>query len=139
MKKEKDIESEILCYFLEKWILGWKRDVRWYYNEKKWFYQKSNSPFVRRWEADITVLYKWKYIAIEVKKPSEMSFFDRDIKDLLNRCATAQMKWAESKKYLHAVEQKEFLNDIIKNWWIWFFASSLDQVKERLKENNINI
>lgn len=139
MEKEKNIEWSILWYFLEKWVLAWKRDVRWYFNEKKWFYQKNNSPFFIRGEADIAVLYKSKYIAIEVKKPSEMSFFDRDIKDLLNRCATAQMKWIEPKKYLHAVEQKEFLNDIIKNWWIWFFASSLEQVKERLKENWINI
>lgn len=138
-RKEESIEAEILWYFLEKWVLARKNDIKGFFNQNKWHYQRNKSNFIRNWISDITVLYKWKYIAIEVKKPSEMSFFDRDIKDLLNRCATAQMKWAESKKYLHAVEQKEFLNDIIKNWWIWFFASSLDQVKERLKENNINI
>jgi len=138
-KKEEYIESDILCYFLSHWILSWKNDIKWFFNQKKWFYQKNKSNFIRNWISDITVLYKWIHIAIEVKKPSEMSFFDRTISDLRVRCAKAQMDWTNPKKYLHAIEQKEFLNDVIKNWGVWFFACSLEQVIEKLKNNWIII
>lgn len=133
MEKEESIESEILCYFLAKWILAWKNDIKWFYNQNKWFYQKNKSRFIRNWISDITALHRWTHIAIEVKKPSEMSFFDRTISDLRVRYAKAQIKGTNPKKYLHAIEQREFLNDVIKNWWVWFFASSVDEVIEKLK------
>ncbi len=139
-KKEEYIEAEILCFFLEKWILSWKNDIKWYYNEKLWAYQKNKSNFIRNWISDITAVYKWLHIAIEVKKPSEMSFFDKPIDELNIEFAKATMRNVKDpKKYLHAVQQREFLDDIIKNWGVWFFACSLSQVKERLKEQWIEI
>lgn len=139
-KKEEYIEAEILCFFLEWWILSWKNDIKGFFNQNKGFYQKNKSNFIRNGISDITALYKWKHIAIEVKKPSEMSFFDRDIEVLRIEFAKATMRNVKDpKKYLHAVEQREFLNDVIKNWGVWFFACSLSQVKERLKENWIEI
>ena len=138
-KKEEYIESEILCYFLEKWCKVWyKNDIKWFYDAKVWVYKRNKSNFIRNWISDITILRKWKYIAIEVKKPSEMKFFDQDIWTLRQELWLAFARWLKSnslKKYRHAVEQREFLDDIIQEWWIWFFASSLEQVKERLQEN----
>lgn len=138
-KKEKDIENEILCYFLKEWIFARKREVKWYFNSKKWFYQKSNCPFVMRWESDIAAIYQWRLITIEVKKPSEMKFFDRDAETLRLEFAEAQYRVKDPKRYLHALEQREFLDKIIEKGWVWFFASSVEQVKERLLENGINL
>lgn len=137
-KKEESIEAEILCFFLEKWILARKNDIKWYYNEKLWVYQKNKSNFIRNGISDITALYKWKYIAIEVKKPSEMKFFDKTIEELRLEFAKATMRNVKPKKYFHAVQQREFLDDVIKAWWVGFFASSVKEVKERLLENWIN-
>lgn len=139
-KREEYIESEILCYFLEKWCKAfWKNDIKWFYDAKNWTYRKNKSQFIRNWISDIWVLWKWKFIAIEVKKPSEMGFFDRDFSDLQKRYVNAISRVKNPKKYLHALEQKKYLNDVISEWWIWFFASSLDEVKEKLSEFNFKI
>ena len=138
-KKEEQIEAEILCFFLAKWVLSRKNDIKGFFNQNKWFYQKNKSHFIRNGISDITALYNWKHIAIEVKKPSEMSFFDRDIDTLRQEYAKAMYRVKDPKRYLHAVEQREFLDDIIQEWWVWFFASSLEQVIERLRENGIII
>jgi len=134
-KKEENIEAEILCFFLETWVLARKNDIKGFFNQNKWFYQKNKSNFIRNGISDITALYQWKYIAIEVKKPSEMNFFDRDIETLRQEYAKAIYRVKDPKRYLHAVEQREFLDDIIKNWWIWFFACSIKEVRERLEKN----
>jgi hypothetical protein len=44
-----------------------------------------------------------------------MSFFDRDLKDLQERYVMASLKNSNLSKYLHAIEQKEFLVDIEKS------------------------
>ncbi len=137
-KKEEYIEAEILCYFMEKWCkVNYKNDIKGYYNEKIWWYQKNKSNFIRQGISDITVLKDGLYIAIEVKRPSEMRYFDVSLPEAKERYIRAQLNWKNIKKSRHAFEQKEFLEDIKAEWWIWFFACSLNQVKERLKENGI--
>lgn len=137
-KKEEYIESEILCYFLEKWCkVHYKNDIKWFYDWRLWVYKRNKSNFIRRWISDITVLRKWRYIAIEVKKPSEMKFFDQDIHSLKDQFAQACAKWLKSwslKRYRHAIEQREFLDDVESEWGVAFFACSLDQVRARLHE-----
>lgn len=138
--KEEYIESEILCYFLEKWWKAfWKNDIKGFYDQKNQTFKKNKSNFIRNWISDIGVLWKGIFIAIEVKKPSEMSFFDRPIEELQQRFAQASFRIKNPKKYLHAVEQRKFLDDIISEGWIWFFACSVEQVIERLKNNWIII
>nr|DAT00727.1 MAG TPA: hypothetical protein [Caudoviricetes sp.] len=44
-----------------------------------------------------------------------MSFFDRDLKDLQERYIKASLKNSNPKKYLHAIEQKEFILDVEKS------------------------
>jgi hypothetical protein len=41
-----------------------------------------------------------------------MSFFDRPIEELKQEYAKAMFKSKNPKKYLHAIEQREFLDDI---------------------------
>lgn len=136
-KKEEAIEIEILCYFLEKWVLTWKNDIKWFFDTKRNIFRKNKNNFIRNWISDITAIINWKPIFIEVKTEKEIKFFDRDLKDLQERYAKAITKNVNPKKYLHAIEQKQFLIDVEKSWWIWFFACSLEQVKEKLKNFNI--
>nr|DAS34506.1 MAG TPA: hypothetical protein [Bacteriophage sp.] len=44
-----------------------------------------------------------------------MSFFDRSLKNLQERLIKASIKNSNTKKYQHAIEQKQFLIDIEKN------------------------
>ena len=58
-----------------------------------------------------------RYIAIEVKKPSEMQFFDKTLVELVKREQEAIKKGIARlsvKKYTHAVEQRYFLDQKIK-------------------------
>lgn len=85
--------------------------------------------------SDVMALVEGRFIAIEVKKPAEMSFFDRPIEELRERFAKAQYTVKNPKKYLHAIEQREFLDEVIANGGTGFFASSIEQARERLIEN----
>lgn len=142
-KQEIYIEHEILCYLMQKGVKAiWKNDIKGFYNEKKGFYQRNKSNFIRTWISDISFLYKGKFVCIEVKTQKQMSSFDKTYKELNDKYIKAQISGKSPttiKKYLHAVEQKKFIDDIIESWWVWFFASSVDQVIERLKFNWINI
>lgn len=137
-KKEEYIESEILCFFKEKWYkVAYKNDIKWYWNANKQIYQKNKSPFIRRWISDIEVYRNPYKIVIEVKKPSQMSFFTKSIEELNTLYAKAMYGWKSRKtieKYRHAVEQRQYIDDVIAEWGIWFFACSLEQVKEKLKD-----
>ena len=66
-----------------------------------------------------------------------MNFFNRTLDDLFERLARAQY-WTTSasqvKKYRHAVEQKQFLVDFERAWWCGFFASSIQEVEEKMKK-----
>lgn len=142
-KKEETIESEILCYFMEKGFkVFYKNDIKWFYNSKLKTYQKNKSPFIRNWISDISLLLNGTYIVIEVKRPSEMKFFNKSMLELHVRYAQAIARGKSKqtiKKYLHAQEQKKFIEDIKSEWGVWFFACSLEMVKEKLKEENIII
>lgn len=92
MKKEENIEHEILCFFLEKWILCWKNDIKWFFDTKRLIYRKNKSNFIRNWISDITAIINWTVIFIEVKKPSEMSFFDRSLKKFTRKINKSKYK-----------------------------------------------
>ena len=137
-RKEEFIESEILCFFMEKWCkVNYKNDIKGFYDTKNNCFKRNKSNFIRNWISDITILRKGLYIAIEVKKPSEMKFFDKPLKELQEEYARAIYRVKDPKKYLHAIEQRQFLDDVIKEWWIWFFTHSLEHTKEKLKENKV--
>jgi hypothetical protein len=120
--------------------LCWHNDIKWFYNEKLWTYQKSKNNFIIKWISDISILFDWKFIAIEVKRPEELKFFEKSIEELeelYNQSIETNKSKSLVKKYLHAIEQNRFLIDINQNWWIWFFTSSLDETIEKLKKFNI--
>jgi hypothetical protein len=128
---------EIHGMFMEHGVFSWSNLMRWFYDEKAWKYRWNKNNFYKNWISDISAIIAETFCCIEVKKPSEMSFFDRKLPDLKKRFTNAQKRNLSKetlKKYKHAIDQREFLDNVIKNGWVWFFASSVEQVIERLKE-----
>lgn len=136
--KEEYGEADILEFFQLHGILARKNQSVWFFDTKIWTFRKNKSNFIIPWLSDITAIIEGRHIAIEVKTKAEMSFFDRPIEDLKQRLSEAKLK-SRSKitieKYLHAVQQRQFLNDTIASWWVWFFADSVKTVVKRLEEN----
>jgi len=138
--REEDIESDI-CEFLT--LKGASLDkivMEWYYDQNKWIYRQRKSRYTNRGIADIIGCYQGIYFAIEVKKPSEMKFFNRETKEIMEDCIKAQtrnLSGATLRKYHHAVEQSAFLDDKIRAGGVAFFASSIQEVKDEFKNFNI--
>lgn len=140
--KEEYIEADILDFLTIQKVLCWKNDIKGYFNEKQWRYQRNKSNFIRRGISDVSAIIEWRHFAIEVKKPSEMAFFDKPLKELKEQFAIvlrSNLKSSTLKKYQHAIEQREFLDDVIKAWWVWFFVSSLDELVRNLRKNGYRI
>lgn len=135
---EKYIEADILDFLTVQKVLCWKNDIKWFFDEKTQSYKRNHSNFIRRWIPDIMFVIEWRIIAVEVKKPSEMAFFDKSIQELKDQFAIAMrsnLTKSTLKKYNHAIEQRAFLDEIIEAGWVGFFASSLEQFIKRMKQN----
>ncbi len=122
-----------------------KKITKGYYNENKGIYQRNKSPFARRGSSDIhgTIPDTWRGLYIEVKKPSEMAFFDRPVKVLQDELhkATYERKvrsWT-LKKYQHALEQAQYIEEKLRCWAVAFFASSVDEMVKKLKDFDVVI
>jgi len=133
-EKEEYIEADILEYLTLQGVSCEKIVSEGYYDKNKWIYRTRKSAFVKNWTADIawTIPPRGLSLHIEVKKPEEMKFFDHSIQVLTERMIQSKAK--SKTKYLHAIAQREYLDEKIKVWWVAFFASSVQEVIERLKE-----
>lgn len=130
-QSEEQIEADILEFLMLKWAKVDKIISEWRYNPKKGIYQRRKSAFANPGISDIIGCIEGRYFAIEVKKPSEMNFFDRTLKELMEAFIEAQRRWLEKaslKKYSHAIDQRKYLDDVIKAKGIGFFASSIEEV-----------
>lgn len=133
-EKEEHIEADILEYLTIQGVSCEKIVSEWYYDKNNWIYRTRKSAFVKKWTADIawTIPPRGQSLHIEVKKPEEMKFFDRSLAELTTRMIKSGAK--NKSKYQHAIAQREYLDEKIKVWWVAFFASSVKEVIERLKE-----
>lgn len=116
-QKEEVIEANICEFLMYKGASLDKIISEGFYNAAKGIYQRRKSGFTNPGIADIIGVYEGMYFAIEVKKPSEMSFFDNSIEYLTARFTDAQKRGisaATLKKYFHAMEQRSFLDNKIK-------------------------
>ncbi len=71
-----------------------------------------------------------------------MSFFNRSAKEHEQRLQEAMrrnLSKQQLKKYQHALEQAQFLEEKRAVGCIAFFACSMEQVKERILENGFKI
>lgn len=136
--REEHIEGEILAWLNFQGISADKIVSEGFFNSKKGIYQTRKSNFTPRGISDIIgCLPNGRYLAIEVKKPSEMKFFDRSIEELQEDYIQAQRRWVSSatlKRYIHSVEQRAYLDSKVKNGGIAFFASSIEECIEKFKD-----
>ena len=145
--KEEFIENNILAWLHNKWFTTAEKNItEWWYDQKSQTYKKNKSNFVKRGRSDIQVLINWKFVAIEVKQPSEIDKFDKPLKILQERYIAAQIRLANKplktfrksiKPYLHALEQKQYIEEIKMNWWYWFYCSWVADLEKKLKELEI--
>lgn len=105
---EKDIEKQILHYleFLPG-CFAWKNNTTGVFDPQKKVFRKPQNKFAINGVSDILGIYKGRFLAIEVKKPSNK---------------------------LRPEHQIQFINNVIKNGGIAFFATSVEEVREKLKE-----
>ena len=133
------IEIQIHSRLKNVWIRSRTNDIKWYYNSEAKTFVKNTNPYIARGISDISFLYKGQFVCIEVKKPSEMMAADRNLEQLKIAFVNSQIMWqskATQKKKRHRFEQRYFLDNIIADWGIWFFASSVEDVVGRLDKFN---
>jgi len=135
--REEFIEYDILDYLRSRWVFAYHNDIKGFYDQNRWVYRKNKNPYIRQGISDITgILPDGRFLAIEVKRPSEMSFFDRPMKELEERCARVFVTNRSSstlKKHEHAILQRQFLDDVRAAWGVAFFASSVEEVEMELE------
>lgn len=142
---EESIESQILYWLDINWVSVEKVSSEWYYNAEKKFYQKRKSPYSRSGTADIhgCIPDTWRALYIEVKKPSEMSFFDKPVhvlqEELIKATYDKKLSKSSLKRYNHALEQAMYIEDKIKHGAVAFYASSTDETIQKLKNFWISI
>jgi len=140
---EERIENDIAFYLQNQGIPVKKINSEGFFDQKRWVYRKRKSPFSRPGISDLcgTIPPYGRVLWIEVKKPSEMKFFDRPShiieQDLLSATYDRWLSERTLKRYQHAVDQSRFIENEIKNGAVAFFASSIEEVKRKLRDFGI--
>lgn len=137
--REEYIEADILEYLTLQWVSCEKIVQEGFYDLNKGIYRRRKSNYVRKGSADIhwTIPPHGRSLYIEVKKPSEMAFFDRSIDDLTERMVQSTAK--KKDRHQHAIDQRAYLNEKIHTGAVAFFASSIPEVIQRLRENGVEV
>lgn len=108
---EKDVEKLILQFL--QYLPGcyaWKNHTTGYFNVKKSKFTKQKSDFAINGVSDILGVYNGKFLAIEVKAPT-------------------------NKK--RSIDQDIFIETVRKNGGVAFYATSIEDVKQGLGMVNI--
>lgn len=133
MELEEYIESAILTWLMSQWVSADKIVSGWWYDSNKWIYRKQKSQFARRGISDIVWVLPWgRALYIEVKKPSEMQFFDSSEEEMKQRMQDSRAH--NKNRYVHALEQIKFLTEKRSLGAVAFFSSSVDQTRQRMEE-----
>lgn len=148
---EEIIEANICEFLMYRWAKVDKIISEGWYDPNLKKYRPRKSAFASPGISDILGCIDGRYFAIEVKTPEEMKKADKSIEELTKEFIEAQrktiiVKWVKKelsrsslKKYQHRIDQRKFLDDVIRAGGIWFFASSIEDVKTGFKEFNHNI
>lgn len=136
-QKEEDIEIQILEFLTLHWIFVWHNDIKGFFDINRGIYRKNKNRFIRPGISDIGGIIPWgRGLAIEVKKTKEISFFDKPINDLKLQLKNAQKRGLSQRtlrRYYHAIEQREYIDKFIREWGVAFYASSINDVIEKMK------
>lgn len=133
--REEFIEADICDFLMFQKVFCWKNDIKGYYDQKSKTYRKNKSNFILPGISDIGGLIPWtgRAFAIEVKRPEEMKFFDRPLEELKQEFIEAtrrNIKASTIKRYQHAVEQATYIERVIQEGGVAFYASSIQDVKD---------
>lgn len=136
---EEQIENQILHYLSNEWVSVDKIISEWFFDQKRGIHRKRKSQFARPGISDIigSIPPTGRALYIEVKKPDEIKFFDRPVKvieqDVIVATYDKCLESSSLKRYHHALEQARFIEEKIRSGAIAFYASSVDEVKKKLK------
>lgn len=136
---EQFIEADILEFLEKNWVHAEKITNEGFFDQNKKIFRRRKSAFSRNGTADIhaTIPPYGRALYIEVKTPKEINFFDRPIDELKKRLQKAKV--ANPNKYIHAIEQRKYLDEKIKLGAVAFFASSVADVKKKLVEFGVEV
>jgi penicillin-binding protein-related factor A (putative recombinase) len=110
MRTEFNIEMDILTWLnLQPGVFAFKVETRGFYDEARGFYRRNRNRFVLKGTSDIIGIYQGKFLAIEVKTPTNQKRFFK-------------------KKTEHELNQHAFLDKVTQSGGLAFCASSLDEV-----------
>lgn len=136
MELEEYIESAILTWLMSQWVSADKIVSWWWYDSNKWIYRKQKSQFARRGISDIIWVLPWgRALYIEVKKPSEMQFFDSSEEEMIKRMQDS--KAHNKNRYIHALEQIKYIDEKRSLGAVAFFSSSVEQTHQRMEEQGV--
>ena len=142
---EERIEEQICHYLQSQGVIIKKINSEGFFDQKRWVYRKRKSPFSRPGISDLcgTIPPYGRVLWIEVKKPSEMKFFDRPshiIEEDLLAATYDRWLWERTlKRYQHAVDQSRFIQNEIKNGGVAFYACDVAWVIKKLKDFDISV
>ena len=138
---ESAIEEQILYFLTSQGVSCEKVSSEWYFDTKKQIFRKRKSAYSRSGTSDIHGCIEpyWRALYIEVKTSADIHFFDRPVVELLERYAEALGRGVDTRKYLHAVEQWNYIEEKIKAGAVAFFADSTNTVIEKLRAFGISI
>jgi penicillin-binding protein-related factor A (putative recombinase) len=107
VQTEKEIETSILQYLEHlPGCFAWKSNTVGVFDPAKRVYRKSKNKFAINGVSDILGIYHGRFLAIEVKRPSNKE---------------------------RPEHQVQFIQNILKQGGIAFFATSVEEVKEKLR------
>lgn len=128
------IEAHILrflFYLKPKGIEAWKHEEHGRYDVKSERFKSSRSVFHRTGLSDIQGTMKLgRWLAIEVKTPKVKKFIDENW-EKLKTYVGKNKAWTRYRKQIDFVEMINFRGGLA------FFASSVDEVELRLKQEGI--
>lgn len=137
MIKESEIQESILHFLNFQKVYCRENKSVWFYDTKNWFFRKNKSPYYKNGVSDILWILDGRFLAIEVKTPSEYKMSQKSIFELQKRMK--KLKPSTQKKYKHFIEQQEFIQNINNKGGIWFFADSVERVIEEFEKFNFVI
>lgn len=136
--KENSIEKQILDFLTIQEVFCYKITKSGYFDPKTKSLRKHTSVYAINGNSDITgIMPDGIRLDIEVKTPETIKLYFKEYEYLEKKYQEAlaentEKSKARKKKYKHAIEQKQYIDNIVNNKGVAFFASSIEDVVNNL-------
>lgn len=138
--KESEIEDSILCWLGSIGVFAWKNQTAGYFDTKRGVFRKHKSKHALNGVSDILGIFPdGTFLAIEVKRKAELSFFMKS-KEQLDEVYTRALARGDKGKSMirkvnHALDQQFFIDKMKENKAIAMIVCSLKEVEDELKKD----